>query len=146
MRRLRSSASVNKPSRAPRLPACCRLHLYLPPVRAVGLLPFTRTLPGSVLAGTKPPLCEPAIGSCSARPPCCPGEPGSGWRWVGLVGGVRMMDGQGVGTLPQPACPLVKEKKGPVPICNADAPPPSSQAPGTKQPSADGKCHSHFDS
>ena len=44
-----------------------RLHLYLLPVKAVGLLPLTRTFPLVLLLGTKPPLCEPALGSWSGR-------------------------------------------------------------------------------
>lgn len=67
------------------------------------------------------------------------------------VDGGGMTDGVCVGTMPRPACPLVKRASA-LPICNADLPScrltlgKDASMVGIKQASADGKCHSHFDS
>lgn len=76
----------------------------------------------------------------------------------GMVGGWAFVGGRNEWRMgcvwepcPRPACPLVKRASA-LPICNAD---PSScrltlgkgaSMAGIKQASADGKCHSHFDS
>lgn len=132
-------------------------------------LPVPSPWPGpspGLAAGTKPPLCVPALGSQPGR---TLGRLRRGYDW-GHLGEQRFFfrtGWWGVGRLsggrnewrmgcvwepcPRPACPLVKRASA-LPICNAD---PSScrltlgkgaSMAGIKQASADGKCHSHFDS
>lgn len=122
--------------------------------------PWPGPSPG-LAAGTKPPLCVPALGS---QPGTTLGRLHRGYDWgplgklklggsvgVGHLSGGGMTDGVCVGTFPRPACPLVK-RAGALHICNADLPPrrltlgKGASMAGTKQASADGKCHSHFDS
>lgn len=138
-----------------------RLHLYLQPVKAAGPLPLTRTLPR--------PCCwnkAPTVGACSGEnagppPPWLRLGPlgraevffRTGWWGVGRLSGGRNEWRMGCvwEPCPRPACPLVKRASA-LPICNADSSScrltlgKGASMAGIKQASADGKCHSHFDS
>lgn len=141
--------------------APCRLDLYLQPVKAVGLLPLTPTLPRPCCWNKAPTVCacsgESAWDNFRPLPPWLRLRPfgqaevrresGAGH----LLCGGGMMDGVCVGTMPRPAYRLVKRASA-LPICNADLPScrltlgKGASMAGMKRASADGKCHSHFDS
>lgn len=142
-----------------------RLHLYLQPVKAAGPLPLTRTLPRPCCWNKAPTVC-----ACSGESAWENAGPPPPWLRLGplgraevffsdgMVGGWAFVGGRNEWRMgcvwepcPRPACPLVKRASA-LPICNAD---PSScrltlgkgaSMAGIKQASADGKCHSHFDS
>ena len=145
-----------------------RLHLYLLPVKAVGPLPLTRTLPRPCCWNKAPTVC-----ACSGESAWENAGPPPPWLRLGPLGQAEFFffflgrEGGGVGRLsggwnewrmgcvwepcPRPACPLVKRASA-LPICNADLSScrltlgKGASMAGIKQSSADGKCHSHFDS
>lgn len=138
-----------------------RLHLYLQHVKTVGLLPLTWTLPRPCCWNKAPTVCacsgESAWENAGPPPPRLRLRPFGQVevrREIGGLGvcwGCGMTNGVCVGTMPWSACPLVKRASA-LPICNADVLPcrltlgKSASMACIKQASADGKCHSHFDS
>lgn len=120
-----------------------RFHLIFQFVRVIGLLPLTWTqtrtqsLPRPCCRNKAPTVCVCSGESAwdNVRLPSTQAAIQAFWAgWTGAWGvrggggwafiGGGMTDGLCVGTVPRPACPLVKEASDP-PICNADLPPRS---------------------
>lgn len=118
--------------------------------------PWPRPGPSPGLAaGTKPPLCAPALGSQPGTTSGCPPPRlllkgfgavrrervgGEGWAFIGAEW--RM----GCVWEPCPDPPVHLWKRPALCQFAMQISPLGAWMAGTKQPSADGKCHSHFDS